>query len=180
MSGFKVLNPEDFGLNPLTDIAGRWWLVGAGREGYYNVMTASWGHLGSLWGRKADTEHRWGLPSATIFIRPQRYTREFLDREDFFTLSILTPEYHRDLGYLGSHSGREGDKLSHTGLTPYFEDGMVGVQEAEYILKCRKLYAAPLNPDGFCDQEIKAWAYPDADFHILYVGEVVQLLGRVE
>ena len=93
---------QDLQMNPNTLIANEWMLVTAGnQERGYNTMTASWGHLGSIWG------HNGGLPTAVAYLRPQRYTDEFVNREDYFTLTFFPSEYKKALGYLGTRSGRD-------------------------------------------------------------------------
>ena len=108
---FKEIPVEALQLNPMTLIAKEWMLITAGNEERgYNTMTASWGHLGSIWG------HGGGLPTAVAYVRPQRYTKEFVDREEYYTLTFFPAEYKKALGYLGSHSGRDGDKVAAAGL----------------------------------------------------------------
>ncbi len=173
----KEVSLKDLSLNPMTMVSSDWWLITAGnRERGYNTMTASWGHLGSLWGRPGAGGH--GLPTAIVFIRPQRYTKEFTDREDLFTLSVFPPERHEALAYLGSHSGRDGDKVAAAGLTPVFEDGTTYFSEAKLVFVCRKLYAAPITEEGFTDKEIADCNYPKKDFHTMYVGEIVKVLAE--
>ena len=66
-------------------------------------MTASWGGVGIMWGKTA----------ATIYLRPQRYTKEFVDANDTFTLSFFGGREKQAMGYLGKVSGRdEPDKIS--------------------------------------------------------------------
>ena len=113
----KEIPVSDLMINPMTMIAKEWMLVTAGNQKRgYNTMTASWGHLGSIWG------HGGGLPTAVIYLRPQRYTKEFVDREELFTISVFPEEYKKDLGYLGVVSGRDSDKVSATKLTPVYEE----------------------------------------------------------
>ncbi|MBQ2990827.1 MAG: flavin reductase [Clostridia bacterium] len=158
-------------LNPMTKIAKEWMLVTAGtKETGYNTMTASWGHLGSLWG------HGGGLPTAVAYVRPQRYTKAFMDRELYYTLSFFAPEHHQKLAYLGSHSGRDEDKVTRVGLTPAFFDGYTTFEEASLTLVCRKLYRAPLVEEGFVDRAVMEDCYPKRDFHDMYIGEIVRVL----
>lgn len=165
----QEINVNELMLNPMHKIAKEWMLVTAGNEtDGYNTMTASWGHLGSLWGEGG------GLPTAVIFIRPQRYTDEFLTKEDTFTLTFFSSEYKKQLGYLGAHSGRDCDKIAQSGLTPLFTDGTVGFEEAQVTLVCRKLYCAPLVEEGFVDKSILDQHYPAKDYHHMYVGEIVK------
>lgn len=83
-------------------------LVTAGNAEKFNMMTASWGGLGFLWNR----------PVAFVFIRPQRYTFDFVERNEGFTLSFFGEEYRKVLQLCGTKSGREIDKVAETKLTP--------------------------------------------------------------
>lgn len=150
-------------------IGNEWWLVTAGDEAKgYNTMTASWGHVGVIWQR----------PTAIVYIRPQRYTKEFVDRADRYTLSLFGGDYKKEMGYLGSHSGRDEDKVAKVGLTPVFEEDYTYFAEAEIVIVCRKLYQAPLLPDGFIDARIIDEHYPDRDFHEMYIGEIEKVLVK--
>lgn len=114
-----------------------------------------------------------GLPTTLIYIRPQRYTKEFIDREAFYTLSFFPEKYKKTLAYLGTHSGRDGDKVFNTGLTPVFGADSTWFEEAKLVLVCRKLYHTPLLEEGFTDFKIIEQNYPERDFHKLYIGEIV-------
>ncbi len=161
-------------VNPMAMIGSEWMLIAAGTEqGGYNAMTASWGHLGAIWDRPDNVGHV-GLPTAVIYLRPQRYTKEFVDREPRFTLSVFDGAYKQALSYLGAHSGRDGDKIAHVGLTPVFMDETVCFQEAKLTLVCRKLYHAPLVESGFVDAALISHNYPNKDFHEMYVGEILK------
>ena len=159
--------------NPIHQIAKDWMLITAGtKERGYNTMTASWGHLGSLWG------HGGGLPTSVIFVRPQRYTKEFVDREELYTLCFFSPEHRQSLAYLGTHSGRDEDKVSSVGLTPVFEDGCTYFAEADLVLVCKKLYRAPLVEEGFLDQTILDDCYPQRDLHDMYIGQILRAYSK--
>lgn len=169
----KEISVTELQFNPMTMIAKEWMLVTAGnQERGYNTMTASWGHLGSLWG------HGGGLPTAVVYLRPQRYTKEFVDREELFTITVFPEEYRKALGYLGSHSGREGDKVAVAGLTPVFEGDYTYFAEAKLTLVCRKLYQAPIVPEGFLDKSLIEKYYPQRDFHDMYIGEIIKVLVK--
>lgn len=168
----RKIDVSQLQINPMELIAKQWMLVTAGDEQGYNTMTASWGHLGSIWG------HGGGLPTSVIYVRPQRYTKEFVDREPLYTLCFFPEEYRKALGYLGSHSGRDEDKVAKVGLTPVFGDGYTYFAEAELVLVCRKLYRAPLVEDGFVDKGIVADCYPKKDFHDMYIGQIIEVLSK--
>ena len=167
MNEFITISPYELEGNPFQMIDKQWMLITAGTEGDgYNTMTASWGHLGSLWNK----------PTAICYVRPQRYTKEFVDREPLYTLSFFDGK-KKELAYLGTHSGRDEDKITKTGLTPVFGDGFTYFAEAKLVLVCRKLYRAPLKEEGFIDKETMEDNYPNRDFHDLYIGEIVKVLA---
>ena len=162
----KKIDVSELRMNPMTKIGKEWMLVTAGsKERGYNIMTASWGHLG----------HIWGFDTSVIYVRPQRYTKQFVDREEKYTLCFF-PGYKKEMGYLGTKSGRDEDKVAAVGLTPVFGDGFTYFAEASLVLVCRKLYRAPLKEEYFLDKSIVSDDYPNKDFHDLYVGEIVKVL----
>ena len=167
----KEIDFSQLQMNPFDLIGKEWMLITAGNaENGYNTMTASWGHLGTIWG------HSTSNPTCVIYVRPQRYTKAFVDREERFTLTFFAPEYHKALGYLGSHSGRDGDKVSHVGMTPVFEDGTTYFAEAKLVLFCRKLYQAPIKEEYFLDKAVVEDCYPKRDFHDLYIAQIEKVL----
>ncbi len=163
----KEIPVEELCMNPITLIGDQWMLVTAGTQEWgYNTMTASWGHLGCLW----------NLPTSVIYVRPQRYTKEFVDREEYYSLSFFPEEYRKQLGYLGSHSGRHEDKVATVGLTPVSDAQTTWFQEANLVLICRKLYRATLSEECFLDRGVMNSCYPNQDFHDVYIGEIVKVL----
>lgn len=170
----KEIDVKELQINPMTMIAKEWMLLTAGtRESGYNTMTCSWGHLGSIWGRGG------GMPTAICYVRPQRYTKIFMDREELYTLSFFA-DRKRELAYLGSHSGRDEDKVEKAGLTPVHEQGYTYFAEAKLVLVCRKLYRAPLKEEYFLDASVVEEHYPEKDFHDLYIGQIVKVLAEDE
>ena len=162
----KEIAVSELQMNPMTLIGDSWMLITAGTEDRgYNTMTASWGHLGCIWG---------GYTSV-CYVRPQRYTKEFVDREELYTLCFFDGR-KKELGYLGTHSGREEDKVAAVGLTPAFSDGYTYFEEAKLVLVCKKLYRAPILEEGFFYKETVEDNYPNRDFHDLYIGQIVKVL----
>lgn len=167
------IDPKELTMQPMKEISDGWLLITVGNEKEgYNTMTACWGHVGSIWGFGN------GKPSAIVYIRPQRYTKEWMDRFDTYTISFFPNEYKKDLVYLGSHSGRDGDKVAHTSLTPIFKEDHVTFEQASLVLKCRKLYAQPLVEEGFIDPSIVKDHYPQKDFHTMYIGEIEEVFKK--
>ena len=159
----KEISYKDMKFNPFNLIGGEWMLVTAGNEQTgCNTMTASWGHLGCLWGHND--------PTAVIYLRPSRYTKEFVDREGYFTLCVMDQSFKKQMGYLGSVSGRDEDKVAKAGLTPVYADNTVYFNEAKLVLVCKKMYQSELQEDGFVYKETLDEAYSNHDFHTMYVG----------
>ena len=168
----KEISISQLNINPVTAISDGWMLLTAGTEERgYNTMTCSWGHIGSIWG------HAGKAATAVCYVRPQRYTKEFVDREALYTLCFFPEEHHKALGYLGSHSGRDEDKVAKVGFTPVFGDGYTYFAEASLVLVCRKLYRAPLLEEGFLDKTVMEKNYPQRDFHDLYIGRIEKILA---
>ena len=167
----KEISVKDLQMNPMTLIGDEWMLITAGQQARgYNTMTASWGHLGAIWG------HGKGMPTSVVYVRPQRYTKEFMDREEYYSLCFFPEEYRQKLAYLGRHSGRDEDKVAAVGLTPVFDEKTTWFAEAKLVLICRKLYQAPLREEYFVDKSVVEDHYPNRDFHDMYVGEIVKVL----
>lgn len=160
----KEFDVSKLTFNPFERIGRDWCLISAGDESSYNTMTASWGGVGVLWGKNV----------ATVYIRPQRYTKKFVDEADTFTLTFFPDGYRNALAFCGKYSGRDYDKAKETGLTPWFVDGSVAFEEANLVLVCRKLYAQEMSEDSFVDKDILELDYPNRDLHTTYVGEIIK------
>ena len=168
---FKEIDYKKIDFNPFTYLNEGWMLLSSGKtEKAYNTMTVSWGHFGSLWG------DNWGMPTAIVYVRPQRYTKKFMDSEEYFSLSYFGNDYKKDLAYLGSHSGKEGDKVKNTSLTPVFSDNTIYFNEAKLVFICKKIYTAEITEDGFIDKTIIEDNYKNKDFHTEYIGRIVKIL----
>jgi len=144
-----------------------WMLITAGTPRSFNTMTASWGGLGVLWEQ----------PVAYCFIRPTRYTYEFMERSTKFTLSFFEERHRKALTFCGSHSGRDTDKISGSGLNPLIDGSFIYFSEARLVLLCRKIYFQDISPDCFLDSKIHS-LYPQKDYHRMYVGQIEKCLIR--
>lgn len=164
----KEINIRDIKESAVKMISDDWALLSAGNENGFNTMTVSWGGIGELWGKDV----------AFIFVRPQRYTKEFIDREGKMTLSFFGGEYKKEMGFCGKNSGRDFDKFKETGLTPEFSDGTVYIKEAKHVLILKALAVTEMTPDSFLDKEIEPSCYPNKDYHIVYIAEIVKTLEK--
>lgn len=168
MHTFQPYPMELLEVNPFTKIGKEWALVTAGSKSECNTMTVSWGGLGVIWGKNV----------VYIFIRDSRYTKEFIDKGEFFSLAFLDQTYHSALAYCGGHSGREENKWEKAGLTPAFRHSIPYPDEANLVLLCKKMAAVPISEDTFTDNSIMDTWYKDHDMHTMYVGEIIEVMAR--
>ena len=171
MEMFEKIDSKDFQINPFQRIGQDWMLVTAGNETEgVNTLTACWGGLGDLWHKDA----------AFIFIRPSRYTYEFIERHDTFSLSFFPGNCKSKLAYLGSHSGRDEDKISKMDLHIEYFDGTPGFEEAELVIVCRKMYYLDFAGERIPANEIERFYSneDENDFHRFYSGEVVGIYQK--
>lgn len=168
MHTFQPMPIDLIELNPFTQIGKDWALVTAGTKVKANTMTISWVGVGVLWGKNV----------AYIFIRDSRYTKEFLDNNEFFSVSFLSEAYRDALKYCGSHSGRDGDKFKESGLTPAYRHSIPYIDEGNLILLCEKMSATRITEDSFLVPEIKEKWYKDGDMHTMYIAEILEVLAR--
>lgn len=167
MAQLREITPQEMAENPFKLIGSDWALVTAGNRERFNTMTISWGGMGIMWNK----------PVAFSFIRPQRYTFAFTEKNDMFTMSFFDETYRKALAFCGSKSGRDVDKVKETGLTPAFtEDGVPYFEEAKLVLVCKKLYAQDLNETCVTDAAAVAPFYNGDDYHKMYVSEIVKVL----
>ena len=164
---FTEINCEKLNMNAFKSIGKDWMLITSGNKEKFNTMTASWGSVGVLWNKNI----------ATIFVRPQRYTFEFLENNDFYTLSFFDDEFKKELAFCGRNSGKDLDKVKSTGLAPIFGDNFTFFSQAKLVFVCKKIYTDFIKPDNFLDDSIKI-NYENNDYHKMYVGEIVKCLVK--
>lgn len=169
----KEINIKELNINPCLTIGKNWMLISAGNKDKSNCMTASWGSIGSLWGRGLEN-----CSTITIYVRPSRYTDSFIDKEEYFTICFFPNEYHQDLLYLGTHSGRNEDKLSHTKLTLDYIDNLPIYKEANLVIICKKIYKDKFKEENFIDNSIIKDDYPDKSYHNVYIGEIKKIFVK--
>ncbi len=166
LDAFEKISWRDIEGNAINMIGHDWMLIAAGNPGDYNMMTASWGSMGWLWQK----------PVITTFVRPQRHTHNFTEREDYFTVTFYEEKDKDILKKMGTVSGRNFDKMGYEKLTPVLtENASIAFEEAVIVLECKKLYASKLKGSDFVLEGVADSMYPDKDFHTMYVGEIVNV-----
>ncbi len=145
-------------------------LLTAGEPDHLNTMVIGWGGLGTLW----------GMPVCTVYVRPERYTYEFMEQYDRFTVSVFDEAGRKATALCGRESGRTMDKAAACGLHAAFASGGAPYfEEAELVLACRKLYAQDLSAEHLTEGE-KVLPYYGASggWHRMYIGAVEQVLRK--
>ena len=168
MHTFQKITTDLMEMNPFEKIGKDWMLVTAGNKEKANTMTASWGAVGQMWGHDA----------AFVVIRESRFTKEFIDRENMFSLSFPKDNYRKAMKFLGTVSGRNEDKIAEAGINIGYYNGVPYVDEADLVFICRVMSATKIKPEEFIDKGIDASWYKDKDYHTLYIAEITDMLAR--
>ncbi len=166
----KQISIENLVIQPHTQFDKQWFLLCSGdfEKKDFNCMTISWGGLGTIW----------NLPLALVVVRHSRYTFQYIEKYDSFTLSAFNDQYQEILDVLGKQSGRDMDKINQSGLTPVASQIIKAPSfgEAELVLECRKIYSNDIHAAHFLDASI--WQhYENHDFHREYFGKVEGIFG---
>ena len=163
LDGFKEIGWEEINDNTIKMIGKDWMLISAGTAEDFNMMTASWGTLGWLWER----------PVSTIYVRPQRHTHNYTEREEYYTITFYDDPDKEVLRLMGTVSGKNFDKMNYEKLTPVITpNGSIAFEEAKLIIECKKLYTYVLKAEEFNDTSSMNDMYPKKDFHTVYIGEI--------
>lgn len=180
MSGF-----EEKSYNVFEMFKKQWALVAAGNVGHWNACTVGWGSLGTVWTRPGKEGH-----AVTVYLHPARYTQQFLKENDTFTVSFFPESRRAALEYMGTHSGRNGDKAAAAGLTPIPAGESVSFREAELVFVCRKIYAHPFEKTAMAEDVQanyinKPTAFPADENgewqpHWEFIGEIIDVIDKRE
>lgn len=161
-------DPSELDSNPF-DLFSNALSLSVGNKDKMNAMTIGWGGLGVLWGRDRAV--------LTVYVREDRYTHGFMENNEYFVVEGFGNRYRDQLHYLGSASGRNEDKMTGSGLTVSFtEQGTPYFEEGDIMFVCKKIYGAPLNPDGF--GELAKDMYKDKPLHSMYIGEIERIMVK--
>jgi len=161
----KKIKPEEISKTPFELIGKDWMLITAKKGEQVNTMTASWGGLGVMWNKNV----------VYIVLRPQRYTKEFIDNSATFSLTFFDEVYKKQLAYLGSVSGRDENKIEKSGLTLCDIDDVPSFDEAKLTVVCKKLLKSEFLPENFFDDKLREENYPNKDYHTLYIAEIMDV-----
>ena len=157
--------------NPATLFGEDWAALAAGKKGSMNAMTIGWGQFGVLWGR----------PVVTVYVAPERYTNEFMENNEYFTVTAFSQDYKKALQYIGTHSGRDGDKLKEAGLNAeYTELGNPIFKEGNLAVEGKTIYKEEFKSELLDDKATAFYEKTKLHPHVAYIGEVVNVWRKGE
>lgn len=152
--------------NPVSLFRDDWMALAVGKEGDMNAMTVGWGQIGVLWGR----------PIVTVYVAPDRYTYDFLERNAYFTVTGFPETQREALTYIGTHSGRDGDKLKEAGLNPEFTDmGNPVFKEGNLAIECKIIYKEPFKQELLDEKAKDFYDTSKLGLHVAYIGEIINV-----
>lgn len=163
---WQKIEPRDIEGNVFRMFHEEWFEVAAGKPGDMNLMTIAWGTMGMLWNK----------PVVTVYVSTSRYTYEFMEKNDYFTITHFPASMRDKLQYLGTASGRDEDKVAGAGLTAEFTDlGNPIFAEADLAIECKKLYAEQFKADLMPLEQRQWYDERGLGIHVAYVGEIVNV-----
>ncbi len=163
---WQEITPRDIEGNPVRMFADEWFVLAAGKEGDMNLMTIAWGTLGELWSK----------PVVTVYVSTSRYTYEYMEKNDYFTITHFPSAMREKLQYLGTASGRDEDKVKGADLTLEFTElGNPIFAEADLAIECKKIYAEQFKADKMPIERRQWHEETGTGIHVMYVGEIVNV-----
>lgn len=140
-------------------------LLTAGNINDYNTMTIGWGMIGTIWRKK----------TFIVYVKPTRYTYDFMEKNDYFTISFYKNEFHNQMVYLGTKSGRDVNKVKNVNFHPInIEDKGVSFSESYCTILCKKYYYSDINKEEVLITDKERY-YKDNNFHRVYYGEIINI-----
>ena len=142
-----------------------WALLTSGDIGNHNSMTISWGQMGTLW-------HK---PVVTTFVRFNRHTFSFINKNEYFVVSFFPKEFHNSLVIMGTKSGKDVNKDNLANLTPIEHNNVTLYKEAQVSLVCKKIYFDDLKFENMPKVVVEK-LYKGQQGHRMFIGEVVEIV----
>lgn len=156
----------------MADVGHELALITAGTPENFNACTVMYGAIGMLWSKNVYF----------AFVKPERYTFEFVKDNDYFTVAYFPKEWNGIHKVFGYQSGREVDKVKETGITPEIYEHGIGYAEASEIFICKKLYMKQMDRSIEPDDVIAKYNDPNdiiyGECHYAIIGEIVEHIVR--
>ena len=167
---FKEIELDRLNINPFTTIKKDWFLITAGTKSAFNTMTAGWGALG----------HCFNKDMVTVYVRKSRYTYEFLENNEYFSICFFDEIHHHGLDVCGNLSGRSSNKVEVAGFTPVFHERAPYFEEAKVVFICKKVLTHDIQSSDFVNPNFDNEVYPEGDRHVVFMGQIIKVLHSEE
>ena len=144
-------------------------ILSAGDKNKYNSMTIEWGSLGVAFKK----------PIFTVYVKPDRYTYEFMEETEFFTVSIINSKLLKKFAIYGTKSGRDINKEEVAGThIRFLDDGGITFDEAEEVFVCKMLAKSYIKVNEVDPSIIELYksmpnVYKSLRPHGIYMGEII-------
>ncbi len=160
--------------NPFEKIGRESVAIMAEADGRANAMSSKNATVGTFLGKNV----------LVAFVRNSRFTKELLDKSDSFSACFFDMNEKSNkhiLQILDAVSGRNEDKLAECKINVGHSMNIPYIDEANFIILCKKMAAIPMSSDGLCDNELIQKFYSgkyEGDNHTLYIGEIKDIMVR--
>lgn len=140
-------------------------LLTAGNINDYNTMTIGWGMVGTIWRKK----------TFIVYVKPCRYTYDFMENNDYFTVSFYNENHKTAMAYLGTKSGRDCNKIKDCNFHPVQIENSVTFEEAYCTILCKKYYCSDIDYNKVPEEAADRY-YTDNCLHRVYYGEIIKII----
>ena len=142
-------------------------LLTSGSINDFNTMTIGWGMIGTIWRKK----------TFIVYVKPTRYTYNYMENNDYFTVTFFKEKYKEEMVYLGTKSGRDTNKVKDVNFHPLEIDNGVTFKEAYCTILCKKYYYTVIDKNNIPEEAVDRY-YKDNSLHRVYYGEIIKILNN--
>ena len=150
-------------------------ILTAGDKNSHNSCMIGWGLLGSAWTK----------PLFIVLVKPERYTYEFMEKTQFFTVNFIKKEYQSKFAPYGNQSGRDINKEEVSGThIQFLDNGGITFKEAEEVYVCKMFAKTYLEKENMSQELLDIYEKFATQFkqntvpHALYIGEIIEHYQR--
>ena len=145
-------------------------ILSAGDKNSYNSMVIGWGLIGAAWQK----------PLFIVYVKPDRYTYEFMEKTQFFTVNFIKKELYKKFVPYGNKSGRDINKEEASGThIQFLDDGGITFEEAEEVYVCKMMAKTYVEKENMSPEIIEFYEKASTAFkqstepHGIYIGEII-------
>ena len=150
-------------------------IISAGDKNSHNSCVIGWGLLGVAWSK----------PLFIVYVKPDRYTYQFMEKTKFFTVSFIKKSLYKKFRIYGNKSGRDINKEEESGAhIQFLDDGGITFEEAEEVYVCKMMAKTYLEEKNLSPEIIDFYDKASTLFkqskepHGIYIGEIINHYKR--